>query len=163
RPIPRSPAPSVRPRHRDRESWGSRWSSEALLSFLAPTHPGGCAVLGGDPAEPPLGMRPCCERLRSYDISCSQLVKMYREAPTSRAAAGGGRGGGGAGLAIVVRPREPAGQPVDRRLRVGVHVDELAQPLRQPAQRDLVVAAPLREFLKAAVGEVHRTSPSIRG
>src|SRR5580698_8811742 len=43
---------------------------------------------------------------------------------------------------------------------VRVQVGELAQPRVQPAQRDLVLAAPVGEFLQAAVGEVHRAIPA---
>jgi hypothetical protein len=39
-----------------------------------------------------------------------------------------------------------------------MQVDEPAQPFSQPAQRDLLVAAPLVEFLYAAIGKVHRCS-----
>src|SRR5258708_22154125 len=41
-----------------------------------------------------------------------------------------------------------------------MQVDDLAQRLGEPAERDLVVSAPLREFLQAAVGEVHEYSAS---
>src|SRR5215469_17625091 len=59
---------------------------------------------------------------------------------------------------VVVEPGQPAGQAVHRRLELRGQVDELTQPLRQPAQADLVVRPPLGEFLDALVGGVHRPS-----
>jgi len=55
---------------------------------------------------------------------------------------------------VVVKAREPGRQSVHRRLGLWVQVDEFAEPLRQPAQGDLVFRAPVLEFLDAAVGEV---------
>jgi len=37
-----------------------------------------------------------------------------------------------------------------------MEVDELAQPLGEPAQGDLIAAAPVGELLDPAVGEVNR-------
>ena len=59
-------------------------------------------------------------------------------------------------VVVGVGPCEPLGQPVDGRLELGVEVNEVAQPLGQPGQGDLLVAAALVEFLDPGVGEVHR-------
>ena len=59
------------------------------------------------------------------------------------------------GSVVVVEPGEPAGQPVGGDLELGVQVDELADPLRQPGQADLLLTAPLRELVDAPVGAVH--------
>src|SRR5216683_889676 len=60
------------------------------------------------------------------------------------------------GVLVLVQPGEPAGEPVDRSLESGVEVYEVPQPLGQPVQGDLFAAAPVREFLYAAIGEVHQ-------
>src|ERR1700729_3376745 len=93
--------------------------------------------------------------LHTYDISCWPLHQ--RSVAAGPVPAAGPR----RLVFVVVQAGEPAGQPVDLRLGVRVQVDELAQPLGQPAQRDLVLAAPVGEFLQAAVGEVHRAIPWI--
>src|SRR5690348_13741726 len=59
------------------------------------------------------------------------------------------------GQFVVVQPGQPAGQPVHRRLGLRREVHELAHPLGQPAQRDLVRAAPVGQLLDALVGVVH--------
>src|SRR5712691_5530443 len=102
------------------------------------------------------------------DISHSGKVKMYRE---RRAESGIGwpRGGHPARSGLwsfdlvlfVVEPGEPAGQPVHGDFEAGVEVHEGTQPLREPGHADLFVAAPVFEFLDAAVGEVHR-SPQVQ-
>src|SRR5271169_4459804 len=56
---------------------------------------------------------------------------------------------------LVVEASEPGGQAVHGGLEAGVEVDEVAQPLGQPGDGDLLVASPVRQFLDAAVGEVH--------
>src|SRR5580698_1755564 len=60
---------------------------------------------------------------------------------------------------ILVEPGQPRGQPLYRRLGLGEQVDELAQPFRQPAQADLVIRAPVEQFLDTAVGKVHAYAP----
>src|SRR5215831_5648773 len=60
---------------------------------------------------------------------------------------------------FVVEPGEPRREPVHRRLELGRGIDELPQPLGQPAEADLLAAPPLRKLLDAAVGEVHGLSP----
>src|SRR5207302_8428571 len=59
-------------------------------------------------------------------------------------------------LVLRVEPGQPGRQPLDRDLELGIEVDELAQPLGEPGQRDLLLAAPVLELFDAAVGEVHR-------
>jgi len=58
-------------------------------------------------------------------------------------------------LRVFVVPGQPGGQPVDGGLELGVGVDEGLQPVAEPLDADLLVAAPADEFLDAAVGEVH--------
>ena len=58
-------------------------------------------------------------------------------------------------FSVVIQPGEPAGQAVDGRLEFGAEVHEVAQPLGEPGQADLLLAAPVGQFLDAAVGEVH--------
>src|SRR5690349_6104677 len=60
---------------------------------------------------------------------------------------------------FVVEPGQPGGQPLDGCLELGVEVDEVAEPLGEPGHGDLVLAAPLRELLDAAIGEVHLYCP----
>src|SRR5215207_11085586 len=55
----------------------------------------------------------------------------------------------------VVVPGQERGQALDGVLEVGVRVDERAQPVGQPRERDLLVAAPRLELLDPTVGEVH--------
>src|SRR5579875_123271 len=50
-------------------------------------------------------------------------------------------------------------RPVDHRLMLGIQVHELGQLPGEPAERDVLVAPPLRQFLDAAVGEVHGHPP----
>src|SRR5258708_25776704 len=139
----------------------------------------GIAVLPRALTHPGWAMRPCCGRvtlIRYIVLATSQDVSRVprprevrqrrRAGRAGRGARSGGAGVGGLGrspLVLVVQAREPAGQAVDRRLRVGMQVDELAQPLGQPAQRDLVFSAPVRELLQPAVGEVHESSASPAG
>src|SRR6201995_3172155 len=61
----------------------------------------------------------------------------------------------GRSVVLVVEPGREAGQPVNGDAESGFEVDEVAEPLGEPGHRDLFFAAPLREFLDAAVGEVH--------
>jgi hypothetical protein len=58
-------------------------------------------------------------------------------------------------LRVFVVAGQPGGKPVDRGLELGVGVDEGLQPIAEPLDTDLLVAAPADEFLDAAVGEVH--------
>src|SRR5205823_13906372 len=58
-------------------------------------------------------------------------------------------------LVLVVEAGEPGGEALDRRLELRVQVDEVAQPLGQPLQAHRLLAAPLRQLLDTAVGEVH--------
>src|ERR1700722_20128128 len=61
------------------------------------------------------------------------------------------------GIVVVgIGPGEPLGQPVGGRLELGIEAHEVPQPLGQPGQGDLLVAAALVEFLDPGVGEVHR-------
>src|SRR6476646_6959908 len=59
---------------------------------------------------------------------------------------------------LIVEAGQPGGQPLDSGLELGVFVDELLQAPREPLDAQLLVAAPLDEFLDAAVGEVHRVT-----
>src|SRR5258708_37229131 len=61
-------------------------------------------------------------------------------------------------ILMVFGPGQPRGEPIDRRLVLGVLVDEIGQLLGQPAERDILSTAPRGEFLDAAVGEVHGAS-----
>src|SRR5258707_1032111 len=45
-------------------------------------------------------------------------------------------------ILVILGPGQPGGQPLDRRLVLGVKVDELGQLLGQPAQRHVFGAAP---------------------
>src|SRR5215469_11880529 len=63
---------------------------------------------------------------------------------------------------LVVVPCQPDGQPVDRRFVLRVRVDELGELLGQPGERHRLLAAPLGQFLDAAIGEVHRKPPGQR-
>src|SRR5215471_9458806 len=56
---------------------------------------------------------------------------------------------------FVVQSGEPGREPVDGALELGGRIHELPQPVGEPAEADLLVAAPLRELLDAPVGEVH--------
>src|SRR5262245_4304035 len=56
---------------------------------------------------------------------------------------------------VVVEPGQVRGQALDRRLELGVGVEEVAQPLGHPLQRHRLVTPALDQFLDAAVGEVH--------
>jgi hypothetical protein len=58
-------------------------------------------------------------------------------------------------VVIVVEAGQPRREPLDRHLEVRVQVDKEPQLLGQPPQGDLLLAAPLREFLDAPIGEVH--------
>src|SRR6516164_3197283 len=60
---------------------------------------------------------------------------------------------------FVLKPGEPGREAVDRGLELGCGVHELPQPGGQPAEADLFVATPFREFLDAPVGEVHGLAP----
>src|SRR5215472_19310632 len=57
---------------------------------------------------------------------------------------------------LVVEAGQPAGQPVHGDVEAGVEVDEVSEPFGEPGHRDLLLAAPVLEFLDAAVGEVHQ-------
>jgi hypothetical protein len=63
-------------------------------------------------------------------------------------------------VGIIIEPGQPAGQQVNDGLGVRVLIHKVPQPLGQPAERYLLGAAPLVQFLDAAVGEVHGFSPS---
>src|ERR1039458_2973340 len=62
-------------------------------------------------------------------------------------------------VVVLVEAGQPGSQLLHGRLGLGEQVDELAQPFREPAQADLVIRAPVEEFLDAAVREVHRLRP----
>src|SRR5262249_12119349 len=55
----------------------------------------------------------------------------------------------------VVEPGQPGGEPLDRRLELGVGVGELLQPVAEPGQTDLLVTPAPLELLDPAIGEVH--------
>ena len=55
---------------------------------------------------------------------------------------------------------EPGGEPVDGGLELGVGVDEGLQPVPEPLEADLLLAAPRDELLDPTVGEVHQPCPS---
>ncbi len=73
----------------------------------------------------------------------------------------GARGRQGA-LVVVLVAGQPGSQPLDRRLELGIEVDEGLQATGQPFQADVLLAAPSDEFLDPAIGEVHRASPATR-
>src|SRR6202040_1531237 len=64
----------------------------------------------------------------------------------------------GKALAVfgVVEAGQPGGQAVHGGLEVRVKVDEVAQPLGQPGDGDLLVALPVGQLLDPPVGEVHQ-------
>src|SRR5215470_6250939 len=113
-------------------------------------------------------VRPSCPKSNNkiYRV-CGKSTGAAIRRPSARNRDGGHRPSGtwqascprpGFLLVVVVEPGQPAGQAVHRRLELRGQVDELTQPLRQPAQADLVVRPPLGEFLDALVGGVHRPS-----
>src|SRR6185369_17194564 len=59
-------------------------------------------------------------------------------------------------LLVVIEAGQPGGEPLDRRLELGIVVEEVAQPLSQPGQADRLVAATVSQLLDTAIGEVHR-------
>jgi len=61
----------------------------------------------------------------------------------------------GRGSVFVVEPGEPGREPVDGDLELWRGIDELPQPLGEPAHADLLAAPPLGKLLDAPVGEVH--------
>src|SRR6266566_8283596 len=63
---------------------------------------------------------------------------------------------------LIVQPGEPGGQALHRILERGIEIDELAQAFGQPPGADLLVAAPLGEFLDATIGEVHGSDRGAR-
>lgn len=58
---------------------------------------------------------------------------------------------------VVVRvvPGQVGGEPLDGVLVTGIRVDEAAQPIGEPAERDLLLAPPLGQLLDPTIGEVH--------
>src|SRR5215469_17782741 len=92
-------------------------------------------------------------------MSRCRKVKMYRECCCTRAQVSRyayyAPGRYARASVFVVQAGEPGREPVDRGLELGCGVHELPQPFGEPAQADLLVAAALREFLDAPVGEVH--------
>ena len=56
---------------------------------------------------------------------------------------------------ILVAAGKPGSQTIHDSFVLRVQVYELGQFLGQPAERDIVVAAPLGKLLDPAVGEVH--------
>src|SRR6516165_9276737 len=60
------------------------------------------------------------------------------------------------GAGVGVEPRQPGREAVHGRLELRVQVHEVPQPLSEPGHGDLLIAAPVAEFLDARVGEVHR-------
>src|SRR5207249_4478771 len=60
---------------------------------------------------------------------------------------------------LVVEPGQPDGHPLDGHLELRVLVDEVLEPLGEPGERDLLLAAPLSQLLEAPVGEIHSASP----
>jgi hypothetical protein len=61
-------------------------------------------------------------------------------------------------VGLIIQPGEPAGQPVHGGLGLWILINEVTQPLGQPAERYLLTAAPFFEFLDSAVSEVQRSS-----
>jgi uncharacterized membrane protein YczE len=61
-------------------------------------------------------------------------------------------------IVLVVGAGEPGGEPLNRYLELRMGVDEALQPLGEPRDADLLVAASLGQLLDPAVGEVHRPS-----
>src|SRR5262249_35059909 len=59
----------------------------------------------------------------------------------------------------VVEPGQPGGEAVDRLRHLRVLVDVVGQPAGEPFHGERLAAAPLDQFLKAAIGEVHAVSP----
>jgi hypothetical protein len=62
-------------------------------------------------------------------------------------------------LVVGVEAREPGSQLINGPLGIRVLVDEVAQPLGQPAQRHLFGTTTFRELLDPAIGEVHASQP----
>src|SRR6188508_1954593 len=60
----------------------------------------------------------------------------------------------------VIEPGQPGGQPLHGGLELRVHVGELAEPLGQPGQRDLLLTPAPGQLLDPAVGEVHGSVPA---
>src|SRR4051812_24676959 len=58
-------------------------------------------------------------------------------------------------VVLIFQTRQPRGEPLDRRLELGVEVKEVAEPLGQPLETHRLRSAPLREFLDASVRKVH--------
>src|SRR5436190_14023545 len=59
---------------------------------------------------------------------------------------------------LVVEPRDPCRQPVDRGLELRIDVDERAKPLGEPAESDGLLASTRFELFQASIGEVHASS-----
>jgi hypothetical protein len=63
----------------------------------------------------------------------------------------------------VVEAGEPGRQPLNLYLEVGKQIDERAQLIGDPSQRDRLVAASCFELLDPAIGEVHASLRERRG
>src|SRR5262245_3105464 len=64
-------------------------------------------------------------------------------------------------LLVIVAARQPGGEAFDRRLVVGIGVEEIAQPFGHPLDADHLVAAALDQLLDTPVREVHRRPPPL--
>ena len=63
-------------------------------------------------------------------------------------------------LVLVVATGQPGGKTFHWNLELGVEVDEFAQPVCHPGERDPLLAPSLAELLDSAVGEVHPGYPN---
>ena len=144
---PRSPAPAARRRRRSRESWGSQWSSEASLSFLAAPWPAGTHTIYPATREsqvhtiypPALATRPS---RRADDAHGSP------PAPTSSASSSR-------------RASQLASRSTVASASGCSSTNSRSRSASQPSA-DLARRRAGPEFLDPAVGEVHR-SPAVLG
>jgi len=61
----------------------------------------------------------------------------------------------GTGSVFVVESGEPGCESFDRDLEIGIQVDELAQPFREPRQGDFLITPAGLELFYAPIGEIH--------
>src|SRR3954465_1940214 len=61
-------------------------------------------------------------------------------------------------VVLVGQPGQPRGETLDRRLELGVQVDELPEPIGHPGKGDLFLAPPGGEVLDTPVSEVHAST-----
>src|SRR5674536_178490 len=129
------------------------------------------AALGLRVSRPPLFFPPIARLLASPRTVCTATTLRPRPGGLLDGTARAGRGKAlwstrrtaersarddGSDLRVVLQPREPGGEAFDRDLELRVQVEEVAQSLGQPLQRDRLAATPLGELLQSPVGEVHR-------